>query len=98
MTYRSTSTLVSLIALLADALLAVPAIAEQPGKKVRDPNEKVCEDVQMIGSRLAVKRICATRAEWAEMRTRDRDEIEKAQRSPNGPCQTVNTHTGAPTC
>jgi hypothetical protein len=96
MTARATCIL---IALLAGGLPAVPAIAGQPpGNKARDPNEKVCEDIQMIGSRLAVKRICATRAEWAAMRRQDRDVIDQAQRSPNGPCQTINTHTGAPAC
>jgi hypothetical protein len=87
-----------LFALLVGGLVTMPAAAEQPGKKARDPNEKVCENVQMLGSRLAVKRFCATRAEWAEMRQRDRDVVDQAQRSPNGPCQTVNTHSGAAAC
>ncbi|MEO8547469.1 MAG: hypothetical protein ABI422_03785 [Sphingomicrobium sp.] len=87
-----------LIALLVGGLVTMPAAAESPSKKVRDPNEKVCEDVQMLGSRLAVKRFCATRAEWAEMRQRDRDVVDQTQRSPNGPCQTVNTHSGAAVC
>ena len=71
------------IASLAGALLAMPAVAEQPaGKKTPDPNEKVCESIRMIGSRLAVKRICATRAEWADRRRQERDVIDQAQRSP----------------
>jgi hypothetical protein len=89
----------TLIALFAAGLLAVPAVAEQPpSKKVRDPNQRVCEDIHMIGSRLAVKRICATRAEWAEARRQDRDAVDKAQMGLHGPCNTINSHTGAPSC
>ena len=45
-------------------------------------NEKVCETVTVTGSRLGKKRFCATRAEWEERRRLDREEVEKAQRSP----------------
>jgi hypothetical protein len=44
-----------------------------------DPNEKVCETITMIGSRLAKRRFCGTRAEWADRRRQDRQAIEKAQ-------------------
>ena len=44
-----------------------------------DPNEKVCEDITMVGSRLATKRICATRAEWAARKRDDREMVEKIQ-------------------
>ena len=40
---------------------------------ISNPDEKVCEDITIVGSRLAVKRVCATRAQWAEKRRRDRD-------------------------
>ena len=72
-----------LIASFAGALLAMPAAAEQsPGKKTPDPNEKICENIRILGSRLAVRRICATRSEWAERRRQDRDVIDQTQRSP----------------
>jgi hypothetical protein len=48
-------------------------------KKLKDPNEKVCETHQVLGSRLAVRRVCATRAEWEERRQRERDIIERTQ-------------------
>src|SRR4051794_33322746 len=67
-------------------------------KPPRDPNEKVCETVTVVGSRLGGKKICATRAEWAEKRKQDRDVIDQAQRSANIGCSTVNTHTGTPAC
>ena len=49
-----------------------------------DPNEKICENVSQIGSRLSRKRICATRAEWAERRLQDRKDAEHIQRSITG--------------
>jgi hypothetical protein len=49
---------------------------------VGTPNEKVCEDVPMIGSRLAKKRFCGTKAEWADRKRQDREALEKAQMSP----------------
>lgn len=84
---------------LALAALVQPAAAQNSGsRKAADPNEVVCEKIIMVGSRLATKRICATRSEWAEKRKQDRDAIDQAQRAANGPCQTINTHTGAPAC
>jgi hypothetical protein len=73
----------------------VPSSSKRP---IADPNQKVCETVTAVGSRLAAKKICATRAEWAEMRKQDRDVVDQAQRSANIGCNTVNTHTGAPAC
>jgi len=58
---------------------AAPAEDSKTNKPV-DPNEKVCETIKPLGSRLATKRVCATRAEWAEQRKQDREETEKAQR------------------
>jgi hypothetical protein len=67
--------------LIAALSIGSAAPAEQPKeKKAFDPNEKVCETIKPLGSRLATKRICATRAEWAEQRKQDREETEKAQR------------------
>ena len=60
---------------------AVPAAAEPPssGKNRVDPNEVVCETQREIGSRLAKKRICMTRAQWAERRQLDRDVVHRSQ-------------------
>ena len=75
---------------LAIAAVATPAWAEpaqnvtvqaEPGKKGRDPNEVVCEKVEVIGSRLISKRECATRAQWAERRLRERLDVDKAQKT-----------------
>ena len=61
---RPTSRLTALGALIAYAL-AVPAAAQAgPSKKKGDPNEIVCEKHEVLGTRLATKRVCKTRAEW----------------------------------
>jgi hypothetical protein len=89
----------ALLAASGYASLSTPLLAEQSqSKPAKDPNEVVCENQSMVGSRLSVHRVCATRAEWVEKRRLDREAIDGAQRSPNTGCMTVNTHTGAPAC
>jgi hypothetical protein len=83
----------------AVAMMAVSipaAAADTTPSKAYDPNEKVCETITMIGSRLAKKKFCATRAEWEQMRLRDRQEVERAQTSP---CVIQGTSAkGRPSC
>lgn len=55
---------------------SIPSSAQRP---VADPNQKVCQDITMIGTRLGKKRICATRAEWEQKRRDDREATERAQ-------------------
>ena len=66
--------------------MASPAFAQsaqptqqQAGKPARDPNEIVCERQQQLGSRIATARVCKTRAEWAEERRTQRQDVDKAQ-------------------
>ena len=91
-----------LLMLLSAASFALSGIAAatpaQKASKAKDPNEKVCEDIVHTGSRLAVRRVCGTRAEWEQRRRLDKEAIDRAQMSPNGPCNSINTHTGAPAC
>ena len=71
---------IAMISAAVTALGTTAAFAADPaGKKQRDPNEVVCEKQKELGSRLAVKRVCMTRAEWAERRRLDRMELEKTQ-------------------
>jgi hypothetical protein len=66
---------------IAAVSISLPAASQQPkGKRALDPNEKVCEKITVLGSRLATKKVCATRAEWADYRQQDREAVEKAQR------------------
>ena len=61
---------------------AVPAMASDtstPAKPVKDPNQVVCEKQEVLGSRVATKKVCKTRAEWAEQRRLEKQEIDRAQ-------------------
>jgi hypothetical protein len=75
---------------LTAASLWVPVNAAEPtepaavsGKQTADPNERICETITMLGSRINKKRFCGTKAEWEQKRLLDRQEVERAQM---GPC------------
>jgi len=55
---------------------AAPTTTE---KQADDLNKLVCEKQESTGSRLAKKRICLTKAQWAERRLQDRQELERVQ-------------------
>ena len=75
-----------LTALAIAAAIPAAATAAPPAQPVPtgDPNEKICQDSTQIGSRLAKRRVCATRAEWAARRLQDRQDAEHIQRSISG--------------
>ena len=85
------------------ALMSSPGMAQDQSAKVRAPNtstgnpdERICERITLVGSRLATKRFCGTRAEWADRKRQDREALEAAQR---GPCQIQSTSaSGRPSC
>lgn len=62
-----------------------PGVAQPPNMKVAtaagDPTQTICEKIENIGTRLSSKRVCMTRADWAEQRRRNREEVEKAQQT-----------------
>lgn len=58
---------------------AAAATIAPPADKTLNPNEVVCEKQEQLGSRLATKRICMTRGQWADLRGQDRQEIERVQ-------------------
>jgi hypothetical protein len=83
------------------ASLAIPQSATGANnQRPRDPNERVCEIVRPTGSRLGGKKICATRAEWDQMKQRDKDATNEAQRSARVGCSVApsSVHGGAPSC
>ena len=88
------------VAIMAASALASPAAAQSqaaPNYSSGDRNEKICESIAAIGSRLAKKRVCATRAEWEEKRRLDREAVDQAQRLLPGPCQiTPASRNGGP--
>jgi hypothetical protein len=88
---------VAVLAICGVGSLSAPLMAEEAKPKpAKDPNEKVCEKQSIVGSRLATRRVCATRAEWEEKRRLDKDAIDQGQRSA---CMlTHNGGTGQPSC
>ncbi|HVI04827.1 MAG TPA: hypothetical protein VM711_01875 [Sphingomicrobium sp.] len=66
------------------ALAQTAPAAQQPQqttatKPAKDPNEVICEKQQEPGSRIASQRVCKTRAEWAEEKRANRQDIDKMQ-------------------
>ena len=92
---------VRLFLLAIAAMIPAAATAASDETRVKassDQNEKICENVTQIGSRLSKKRNCATRAEWAERRLQDRKDAEYIQRGiTTATCTAVKTN-GASTC
>ena len=95
------------VALMTASALFSPAAAQSvsgtqttPNYSSGDRDEKICESIAAIGSRLAKKRVCATRAEWEEKKRLDREAVDQAQRLIGGPCQiTPASRNGGPvTC
>lgn len=85
-----------LIAFILPAQASASADPPKPAATAADPNERICEEVVLTGSRLGAKRFCATRAEWEDKKRQDREAIEKAQ---VGPCVITTTGgTGRPSC
>lgn len=58
---------------------AAPSNSATTTAKTPDPNEVICERQEEIGSRLASKRICMTRSQWADQKNQDRQQLEKVQ-------------------
>ena len=83
----------TMIAALALAA-ALPAYADPPAAPVAkpslDPNERVCKDIDVSGIRMAVRRVCATRAEWQAREQLDRQEIQELQQ-PIQECMIMGT-------
>lgn len=82
-------------AALASATPASAAPVEQGARPASE--ERICEKITVTGSRLATRKICATRAEWAERRRQDRETTEGFQTMRNNPCNSSNqpnTSTG----
>lgn len=54
------------LAILILALTASAAAAAETTTPTLDPNEVICRSVRATGTRLALSRRCATRAQWLE--------------------------------
>lgn len=77
----------ALLSISSAAFAQAPGEAGQKARPAPDQNEIVCEKQGEPGSRIASKRVCKTRAEWAEERRSNRMDIDKAQtlRGTNSP-------------
>jgi hypothetical protein len=65
-----------LLASVTAVALAAPATSKE---REYDPEEMICERQPVLGSRLAKKKVCMTRAQWDEKRRDDRDTVDKQQ-------------------
>ncbi|HEX8640236.1 MAG TPA: hypothetical protein VF704_03665 [Allosphingosinicella sp.] len=72
--------------LVATAAVAVAQTSDGSGKGATTrhgpsgaPTEVVCVRQQQIGSRLATRRVCRTRAEWEQHQAEFKQEVERAQ-------------------
>ena len=54
-------------------------------KDDKDPNRIVCEKQEVLGSRLATRRVCMSAAEWAAKRMLERQMIDRSQIQQKGP-------------
>ena len=72
-------------ALASFTLVATAALAQAPSsestrvKPSQDPNEMICVSERLPDSVFMKRRICRTRAEWAEHRAQMRQTVERVQ-------------------
>lgn len=73
------------LAFASFALVATAALAQAPSSEStrvqsgQDPNEMICVSERMPDSVFMKRRICRTRAEWAEHRAQMRQTVERVQ-------------------
>ena len=68
---------VLLVALLASYAGPATAFDERKPARSSDPDQQVCKRYVETGSRLRATRVCATRAEWAEIRAAEKRRMEE---------------------
>jgi len=85
-----------LLAIVAAIAAGVPAAADPSPSRKGDPNQIVCERIKPSGS-LVTRKVCGTRAQWAELRKRERALANQARR--NAPsCQQVVMYPNSARC
>jgi hypothetical protein len=70
------------VAAIVGALAGSAAVAAPPGsanQRSADPDKIICEKQEVTGSRLQVRRVCLTRAQWADRRLQERQAIDRTQ-------------------
>ena len=66
---------------------ATPAGSATAAPAKADVNEVICQKQEVTGSRLATRRVCKTRREWADAQLQDRHEIQRVQTQRGIPAQ-----------
>lgn len=68
-------------------LACSPALGQPANEdRTRNPNERlICKKEEVIGSRLAAKKVCLTAREWQERTQADREQLEKIQSDARAP-------------
>lgn len=51
----------------------------EASQQANDPNKVICRRQEVVGTRLAKKRICATAAEWERIHAEERQATERIQ-------------------
>ena len=72
---------ISALGLAAAASAQTPAAPAVSAEKAKADylNERICRTEEVTGSRLAKKKVCKTRSQWADQQLQDRQEIERVQ-------------------
>jgi hypothetical protein len=67
--------------MLAIAALSAAAAADAAPRHGagKSPNDMICREQEVSGSRLDVRRVCMTRLQWDEQRRDARESVERAQ-------------------
>lgn len=73
------TTLLALSALISAAHQAASPPVASEARPALDPNQMICRRYRESGSRIAVRRTCMTRREWAAHRTELKQNVDRAQ-------------------
>ena len=71
--------IVAATAVLACSAPALAAPEKADNSEANDPNRQICKTEKVTGSRLGKVRRCLTAAQWAEVKSADRQAIERVQ-------------------
>lgn len=67
------------------AMLFATGATAADKKDNKDPNRIICEKQEVLGSRLATRRVCMSAADWAAKRLAERQLIDRSQTLQKGP-------------
>lgn len=71
------------------AFASVPVLGQaaptEENGKAADPKRKICEKIEVTGSRVKARKVCMSVEQWEAMRRDSREELERAQRNVDMP-------------